>query len=135
MSRNITRRRLFEAVAGAGAAFSLTCTRAAVEKPAPGAPPWKAGVGRIRITAEKSLWMGGFGARTKPSEGILHELYAKALALDDGSRQPAVLVTTDIVGFRAAVAQNIAERVEKQYGLLRARLAEFLPHALWAAAG
>ena len=83
---------------------------------------WKAGLAKTRITPDKPLWMGGFGARTNVSQGTLQELYARALALDDGSRRPAVLVTADIVGFRAAVGKNIAERAEKQYGLPRARL-------------
>ena len=83
---------------------------------------WKAGLAKTRITPDKPLWMGGFGARTNVSQGTLQELYAKALALDDGSGRPAVLVTTDIVGFRATVAKNIAERAEKQYGLPRDRL-------------
>jgi len=85
-------------------------------------PSWKAGLAKTRITPDKPLWMGGFGARTNTSSGMLHELYAKALALDDGLGKPAVLVTTDLVGFRAAVGKNIAERVEKQHGLPRARL-------------
>ncbi len=83
---------------------------------------WKAGLAKTRITPDKSLWMGGFGARTNTSSGTLQELHAKALALDDGSGRPAVLVPTDLVGFRAAVGKNIAERVEKQFGLPRARL-------------
>ena len=83
---------------------------------------WKAGVANVVITPDKPLWMGGFGARTNTSSGTLQELYAKALALDDGSGRPAVLVTTDLVGFGAAVGKNIAERAEKQYGLSRARL-------------
>jgi len=44
---------------------------------------WKAGLATISITPGKSMWMAGFGARTKPSEGVLHELHAKALALED----------------------------------------------------
>jgi len=83
---------------------------------------WKAGLAKTRITPDKPLWMGGFGARTNVSQGTLQELYAGALALDNGSRRPAVLVTADIVGFRAVVGKNIAERAEKQYGLPRARL-------------
>ncbi|MBI3681133.1 MAG: neutral/alkaline non-lysosomal ceramidase N-terminal domain-containing protein [Acidobacteria bacterium] len=85
-------------------------------------PPWKAGVAKILITPGKSLWMAGFGARTKPSEGTLLDIYAKALALEDRSGKRAVLVTTDLVGFPAVVARNIADQVEKQYRLPRDRL-------------
>jgi hypothetical protein len=42
---------------------------------------WKAGVARVDITPSESIWMAGYAARTKPSEGVLQRLYAKALAL------------------------------------------------------
>ncbi|MEK7405269.1 MAG: neutral/alkaline non-lysosomal ceramidase N-terminal domain-containing protein [Acidobacteriota bacterium] len=83
---------------------------------------WKAGVAKVAITPRKPLCMVGFGARTKLSEGSVHDLYAKALALEDRSGRPAVLVTTDLVGFNAALARNIAYQAEKQYRLSRDRL-------------
>ena len=86
------------------------------------APSWKAGVATTVITPTKSLWMTGFGARTNASAGTLLELNAKALALEDTAGQRAVLVTTDLLGFPATVARNIAARVEKQHGLSRDRL-------------
>jgi neutral ceramidase len=84
---------------------------------------WKAGVAKVAITPTESIWMAGYGARTKPSEGVQTDLYLKALALDDGSGRPSVLVTSDLVGLRRQVADTIAERCEKQYGLTRDRLA------------
>ena len=85
-------------------------------------PPWKAGLAKVTITPRQPIWLGGFGARTKPSEGVLNELYAKALALEDRSGKNAVLVATDMTGFPAGLAQRIAERAEKRYGLSRDRL-------------
>src|SRR5689334_15313066 len=84
---------------------------------------WRAGVAKVDITPAESIWMAGYAARTKPSEGVQTELYLKALALDDGSNRPSVLVTSDLVGLRRQVADVIAERCEKQYGLTRDRLA------------
>jgi hypothetical protein len=43
-------------------------------------------------------------------------------ALDDGTGRPSVLVTSDLVGLRRQVADGIAERCEKEYGLTRERL-------------
>src|SRR5262249_2100875 len=40
----------------------------------------------------------------------------------DGSGRPSVLVTSDLVGLRRQVADTIAERCQKQYGLTRDRL-------------
>ena len=40
---------------------------------------WKAGVATVVITPDEPMWMAGYAARNKPSEGKVHELYAKAL--------------------------------------------------------
>ena len=42
---------------------------------------WKAGLAKVVITPEKPIWMSGYASRNKPSEGKIHDLYAKALAL------------------------------------------------------
>ena len=66
--------------------------------------------------------MAGYASRKKPSEGVIQELYAKALALEDQTGKRVVLVTSDLLGFPAAVSHNIAERAEKQYHLTRDQL-------------
>ena len=43
--------------------------------------------------------MAGYAGRTKPAEGKLHDLHAKALALEDAGGRRLVLVTTDLLGF------------------------------------
>jgi hypothetical protein len=67
--------------------------------------------------------MSGYAARTKPSEGVRHEIYLKALALQDDSGKTVVLVTSDLSGMRREVADRIAEKCEKNLGLTRDRLA------------
>jgi len=88
----------------------------------PAGASWKAGFAKVRITPHGSLWMAGFAARTGPSQGTLLELHAKALALQDESGHRAVLVTTDLLGLPLSVSQNIAQRVQQQYGLRRDQL-------------
>ena len=44
---------------------------------------WKAGAASVVITPEGPMWMAGYAARDKPSEGKVHDLNAKALALED----------------------------------------------------
>lgn len=34
---------------------------------------WKAGVEKVNITPEQSMWMAGYGSRDRPSEGTLHD--------------------------------------------------------------
>ena len=48
-----------------------------------GDPTWKAGAAKIAITPHQPLWMSGYASRTKPAEGKLHDLWAKALVLED----------------------------------------------------
>jgi neutral ceramidase len=83
---------------------------------------WRAGAGQVVITPQGPLWMTGYASRMHPSTGVVYELHAKALALDDGSGRPAVLVTMDILGVPADVAARIAEKVRAQYAIPRDRL-------------
>ena len=85
-------------------------------------PPWKAGLAQVVITPPKPLWMAGYASRTRPSEGVAQDLYAKALALEDPTGERAVLVTSDLLGFPAEVSHNIAERVEHKHHLTRNQL-------------
>src|SRR5947199_8435263 len=80
---------------------------------------WKAGVAKVRITPAKPMWMSGYAARTKPAEGALHDLWAKALALEDGGGRRAVLVTMDLVGIPRDLSQEVCAELEKRHGLKR----------------
>lgn len=77
---------------------------------------WKAGVATAVITPERSMWMAGYAARNKPSEGKIHDLHAKALALEDAGGTRLVLVTLDLIGipreFRDRVVKDVGARYE-----------------------
>ena len=90
--------------------------------PALAAAEWKAGAAKVPMTPDKPLFMAGYGNRAKPSEGVAQELWAKALALEDPAGSRAVLVTTDMLGFPAAMSERIAERVRRKHGIARDRL-------------
>ena len=77
-------------------AFAILWTVAAGPKPTEAG--WKAGTGRVTITPKVPMWMAGYGSRTKPSEGAVHDLWAKALVLEDPAGQRAILVTLDVCG-------------------------------------
>ncbi|HZT31039.1 MAG TPA: neutral/alkaline non-lysosomal ceramidase N-terminal domain-containing protein [Bryobacteraceae bacterium] len=96
---------------------------AAVESPALAQSRWKAGAAKIDITPRESIWMAGYGMRTKPSEGVRQEIYAKALVLEDETGTRTVLVTSDLLGFPREVSDPIAAQVQQKYGIPRARLA------------
>jgi neutral ceramidase len=83
---------------------------------------FRAGSARIDITPGQSIWMSGYAARTKPSEGIGQKLWAKALAMEDAGRGKVVIVTTDLIGLPASVSDVVASRVAKEHNLDRSRL-------------
>src|SRR5262249_37432841 len=70
----------------------------AAPAPADDSKPWKAGVAVRVITPSEPMWMAGYGARNKPSEGKVHDLHVKALALEDAAGKRLVLLTSDLVG-------------------------------------
>ncbi|HWB12381.1 MAG TPA: neutral/alkaline non-lysosomal ceramidase N-terminal domain-containing protein [Pirellulales bacterium] len=83
---------------------------------------WKAGVASVKITPERPVPMAGYAARTKPFEAVEADIYAKALALEDAEGHRAVLVTSDLIGFTAAVAEPICARIGEKTGLKREQI-------------
>jgi hypothetical protein len=73
---------------------------------------WKAGLASTVITPEQPMWMAGYAARTKPSEGKVHDLRAKALALEDAQGARLVIVTVDLLG----VSRTMRDWLEKEAG-------------------
>ena len=121
MSSHRTRRAFLRSLAASVAGVGLSADPRSLLA-ARATPTWKVGLTKVPITPRKSLWMAGYSARVKPSEGTTQDLYAKALTLEDSSGKRAVLVTSDLLGFPAAVSRRIAERVERQYHLMRDQL-------------
>jgi len=83
---------------------------------------WQAGVAKTAITPKSPMWMSGYASRTTPSEGTIHELWAKALVLQDTEGHKALLVTLDLVGIDRATAQAVCERLEQKHGLQRSEI-------------
>ncbi|MEP7340731.1 MAG: neutral/alkaline non-lysosomal ceramidase N-terminal domain-containing protein [Acidobacteriota bacterium] len=82
----------------------------------------RAGLAKIVITPEKPVWMAGYASRNKPSEGKVHDLHAKALAIADARGNRVVIVTTDLLGLPRAVTSEISEYANKSYGLRREQI-------------
>jgi hypothetical protein len=78
---------------------------------------WKSGVSKVVITPEQSMWMAGYASRNKPSEGKVHELYAKALTIEDDTGRRLVIVTTDLIGIPRDLRSWLQEECSKQYSL------------------
>lgn len=87
--------------------------------PLAGAPAMRAGAAKIEITPDGPIWMSGYAARNKPSEGVLTPLWAKALALEDSRGNRAVIVTTDLIGLPMELTDVVAARAMEKYKLER----------------
>jgi hypothetical protein len=83
---------------------------------------WKVGLAQVKITPERPVAMAGYASRTKPFEKVAQDLYVKALVLEDRAGHRAALVTSDLIGFPAAVAEPVCERIGAKTGLKRAQL-------------
>src|SRR5438874_13095832 len=101
--------------------LSGAAAQAPQAKTVPGAD-WKVGLARVKITPEQPVVMSGYAGRTKPFAKVTSDLYVKALVLDDTKGTRAVMVTSDLLGFPAAVAEPICERITKITGLTRDHL-------------
>ncbi|KPK49168.1 MAG: hypothetical protein AMK72_05185 [Planctomycetes bacterium SM23_25] len=86
------------------------------------AAEFQAGIGRVIITPQTPMWMSGYAARTHPSDGLLQDLWAKALAIEDGQGGRVVIVTTDLIGLPREISQKVAARLATKHGIPRAQL-------------
>jgi neutral ceramidase len=76
----------------------------------------------VEITPREAVWMSGYASRSHPSTGVRQALWAKALAIESGDGRPLVIVATDLVGLPAEVADEVAPRAQRQFGIERSRL-------------
>jgi len=86
------------------------------------AAEFEAGVARVNITPPTPFWMSGYAARTHPSEGVMQQLWAKALALQDPGGHRVVLVTTDLIGIPRDLSEEVFRRARGLYKLSRSEL-------------
>jgi neutral ceramidase len=73
-------------------------------------PAWKAAAAKAKITPTEPMFMAGYASRTKPSEGVALDLFAKALVLEDSLGQQQAIITLDLIG----VPRSMRDRLEKQ---------------------
>jgi hypothetical protein len=86
------------------------------------AAEYRAGVATVDITPDYPVRLNGFGNRRTESEGVLHKIYAKAIAIDDGSG-PAILMAVDSLGVPDYMTSEVAKRLNAKAKLEPARLA------------
>ena len=83
---------------------------------------WEAGAASVKITPQKPVVMSGYASRTKPFERVELDLYAKALALDDGAGHRGVIITMDLIGLSAVIVEPVCQRISEKTGLKREQI-------------
>ena len=115
--RSVVRRFALPAMLIACCLSSVASSASAAEQ----RPSWQAGVARAVITPETSVWLAGYGSRRAPT-GKLHDIWMKALALDDGDGHRVVLITSDFQGVPKSMSNRVFPQLEQKYGLTRAQV-------------
>ncbi len=112
--------------AATGIIMLLTCPLATAGGSKEGgkvnAATWKVGLAQVKITPERPVVMSGYAGRTKPFAKVAADLYAKAMVLEDADGHRGVIVTSDLLGFPADVAEPICARIQKKTGLKRKQI-------------
>src|SRR5436190_1069819 len=114
-ARPMRRREWLQSIVAAPALIGLTAR-------GQNATGWRAGVAKIDITPTESIWLAGYGARTRPSEGVLQNIYVKCVALQFQDGPPSAWVTSDLLGFPRDVSEAIVAECSTKHKLPRQRL-------------
>jgi len=80
--------------------------------------PWKAGVAKAVITPDTPVWLAGYGSKRVP-DGKLHDLWMKALALEDQDGNRVVMITSDFQGVPKIMSDRVFELIKQKYKLER----------------
>jgi len=79
----------------------------------------RAGAVRVSITPRTPIRLGG---RDAVSAGVASQIYARALALDDGAGGRAVIITTDLMGLPRSLTERAAVEIMKAHTLERGQI-------------
>ena len=89
---------------------------------------WQAGLGREKITPEQPMWLSGYGGRNQPAEGTLHDLWAKAIVLQNSAGQRGVIISLDLVGISREMTAAVVKLLEQKFLFQRAEIAICTSH-------
>jgi hypothetical protein len=81
------------------------------------AQEFRAGTARAKITPEELGWLGGYGHRNRPAEGVAADLWTRALALEYGKGKRCILVDADIHIFTRRLHREIVDLARRRFGL------------------
>jgi len=89
---------------------------------------WKAGAAKVVITPSQLMWMSGYGSRDHAAEGKLHDLWAKALVIEDPTGERLLLITLDLVGIDRQLSLAVRDELAEQHKLEKRQVAICCSH-------
>ncbi len=81
---------------------------------------WHIGLSAVQVTPEEPIPMCGYNPNV--SEGVLDELFAKTMVIEDANGSRAVLLTADLLFFRAPLAEVVCDKIMERTGLRREQI-------------
>lgn len=82
----------------------------------------------MAITPEEPMWLAGYAKRTRPAEGKVGELFAKALVLEDSTGNKLVILTADLIAMPRDISDWLATQCAQKFGLRRDQLLLITSH-------
>ena len=76
----------------------------------------RGGCAKVDITPPVGVWLSGYRAREKPSDGICDGLYARALVLDDGQNKIAI-ISADLLWVPSKITTQVRRIVKEKVGI------------------
>jgi hypothetical protein len=86
-----------------------------------GKTSWRAGVASVTITPAEPMWLAGWAVRKEPARGMLSDLFATALVLEDGAGEKLIVVAVDLIAMPRGLCDAIARRVQEKMSVARDR--------------
>lgn len=103
---------------------------------------YNAGIGKKIITPADPAWLNGYASpqRFNPAGGKDHDLWAKAIVIEDESKKRVIIVATDVLGLSHEISEDIGKKVQQEYGIPRSQLMLNSSHThsgpmVWPSAG
>ncbi len=121
MTRVSTRRRFLQQASASTGLLPLSAAFDRLFAADNAAAPWRAGLARAVITPDTPVWLAGYGTR-RPPDGKLHDLWMKALALEDTDGRRVVLITSDFQGVPRSMSDRVFRQLKAKHGLQRAQV-------------
>ncbi|MFT3934441.1 MAG: neutral/alkaline non-lysosomal ceramidase N-terminal domain-containing protein [Chitinophagaceae bacterium] len=82
----------------------------------------KAGAARISITPLQPMWLSGYAGRETPATEKIHDIWAKALVLEENKNSRVIFITTDLLGLSHEIVETVYSKLAAKYGITRSQL-------------